>query len=116
MARKPAMPTTTVLDWNFPFCHRRSMASDTAEWSWTSPSTMAPGGRPTCPNATNTGAPAPNSSSAARTALVPMSSPTICAMTPLSWSPWCSYEGTRMRMNGLGSCRLEIYRHLGGDS
>ena len=76
MARRPAMPTTTEREVNPPFSHRREMASATAEWSWTSPSSIAPGGRPTCPKATRTGTPPSISSSAARTALVPMSSPT----------------------------------------
>ena len=46
----------------------------------------------TWPKATRTGAPAPNSSSAARTALVPMSRPTTCAMTSFSWSLICSHQ------------------------
>ena len=71
------MPTMTELPLNCPFFQSFWMASDTEVVSRISPSTTEPGGRPTWPYVIRTGVDFEVSISAARTALVPMSSPTV---------------------------------------
>jgi hypothetical protein len=61
--------------------HRSLIAVATAAGSWTSPSTTAPPGRPACPIRSSTTWPRRTDTSAARTAVVPMSSPTTFRAT-----------------------------------